>query len=373
MKKPSIQSLGTFLYKCFDFFNFGENILKWVKILNTDITASVQQCGYLSEPFQIFRGCRQGDPIASLEFLLPAQFLYLMIYANKNIKGITIKNKEYKMTQFADDTTMILDGTQNSLQMSLNTIEIFGTYSGLKMNKEKTHVIWIGKQRKTKERLHTTPMLHWGETEFDLLGIKYSSNLNKMIDLNYNKYIKQAEQVIKHWNKRQLTPMGKITVIKTFIMSKFIHIFTTLPSPKEEKLQTIKKMIYSFLWDSKTDKIKRTKITQPYTRGGLKMVNIEHFINAIKISWIRRLIMSSNQPWANLFEDTITKKINLINLGPDFLKKIKTKNGFWESTFKAYVEYCARKKPVTIRDKLLSPLWYNPEITTRNFVHTNMV
>ena len=42
----------------------------------------------------------------------------------------------YKLTQFADDT-IILDGTTNSLQATLNTLEIFGDMSGLIMNSKK--------------------------------------------------------------------------------------------------------------------------------------------------------------------------------------------------------------------------------------------
>ena len=69
------------------------------------------------------------------------------------------------MTQFADDTTLFLDGSQSSLQAALNAIETFGSYSSLNMNMSKTKTIWIGK------KINTTPMLTWGETEFDLLGL----------------------------------------------------------------------------------------------------------------------------------------------------------------------------------------------------------
>ena len=41
-----------------------------MKILNIDITASILQCGMLSKPIKIERGCKQGDPFASYEFLL---------------------------------------------------------------------------------------------------------------------------------------------------------------------------------------------------------------------------------------------------------------------------------------------------------------
>ena len=67
-----------------------------------------------------------------------------MINYNLEINGIYVCHKEFKITQFADDTTLFLDGSQNSLQAAINTIELFGSFSGLKMNINKTKVIWIG-------------------------------------------------------------------------------------------------------------------------------------------------------------------------------------------------------------------------------------
>ena len=98
--------------------------------------------------------------------------------------------------------------------------------------------------------------LHWGETAFDLLGLKFSVNLDKMIQLNYDKYINQAKETINHWNKRYLTPLGKITVVKTFILSKFIHLFSSLPTPSQIILKKINSLISNFIWDGKPDKIK---------------------------------------------------------------------------------------------------------------------
>ena len=60
-----------------------------------------------------------------------------MIEENLDIKGIPVGHKEIKLTQFADDTTIILDGCTESLQATLNTLEIFGSLSGLKVNKKK--------------------------------------------------------------------------------------------------------------------------------------------------------------------------------------------------------------------------------------------
>ena len=131
----------TFLYQVLDFLNFGTNFKQWIRLFNTNIVASVSQCGFLSKPFPIERRCRQGDPISPYLFILCAQILYLIIMKDKNIKGIMIRQKEVKITQFADDTTIILNGTEDSLQAALNILEIFGNISGLRVNTEKTQIV----------------------------------------------------------------------------------------------------------------------------------------------------------------------------------------------------------------------------------------
>ena len=50
-----------------------------------------------------------------------------LISQNIKIKGLVFDCEEIKLCQFADDTTLILDGSKESLEAALNTIEIFGT------------------------------------------------------------------------------------------------------------------------------------------------------------------------------------------------------------------------------------------------------
>ena len=85
-----------------------------------------------------------------------------------NITGI-IKEDNIKLTQFADDTILILDESQHSLESARNTLEIFADYSGLKMNMEKTKVIWIGHKHFCKVKLDVKFKLEWGNTGFSML------------------------------------------------------------------------------------------------------------------------------------------------------------------------------------------------------------
>ena len=129
------------------YYNFSEEFIKWITLFNNKITASILQVGILSAFFPIERGCKQGDPIAPYLFLLCAQVLYEMIQSNTMVKGIKIGQEEIKISQFGDDTTIFMDGSESSFQQILNILEVFGSLSGLKMNMSKTKMVWIGKKK----------------------------------------------------------------------------------------------------------------------------------------------------------------------------------------------------------------------------------
>ena len=98
---------------------------------------------------------------------------------------------------------------------------------------------------------------------------------------------------LNHWEKRNLTPFGKITVIKTLVLSKIVHILTSLPSPSKKLLNEINKIFYNFLWSDKPDKIKRSVIKLKFREGGLGMVDIELFDKALKLTWIRKTLLNN--------------------------------------------------------------------------------
>ena len=53
---------------------------------------------------------RQRDLISPYLFLLCTEVLGILIRNDKDIKGITIEEKEYKLSQYVEDTLFIFDG-----------------------------------------------------------------------------------------------------------------------------------------------------------------------------------------------------------------------------------------------------------------------
>ena len=234
--------------------------------------------------------------------------------------------------------------------------------SGLKMNLEKTKVVWIGKKKFSQDTMCIKWGLEWGSSRFTLLGIKFSVDLYEMEKLNYEPKFKEFERTIKFWSTQNLSPIGKITVIKTLIISKLNHLFITLPSPNNILLNQFINKLFGFIWNEKPDKIKRNSISQSYELGGLKMIDVKQYIKSLKLTWIRRMIRQTSNYSTLLLSAEGMNIIDLIHLGPS--KKVN--NPFWQEVFNAWSEL-QNKVTVKNNDDFFScNIWKNKEIKVGN-------
>ena len=148
---------------------------------------------------------------------------------NGQINGITVNNEEFLLGQYADDTFFLLDGTQTSLSQCLDTLELFGECSGLKVNVEKTKASWLGSKRFSKDILLPEKSLAWVFNEpFDILGITFFVETQQIVEYNYRMKLEEVGKLLDSWSWRLLSIIGKMQVIKSLAISKFVHLFTTL-------------------------------------------------------------------------------------------------------------------------------------------------
>ena len=355
-----------FINKTLKFFKFGISVQKWISTFQYGISSAVNQGGNLSNFFEIGRGCRQGDPIAAYCFILCAELLAIKIRNNKNISGIKVDKQEILLSQYADDTCIVLDGSQISLQSALDDLNFFAKISGLKMNNSKTQLIWIGSKKYSTDTLCYDYNLPWDNTKCNYLGIEFDVDLNKIVKLNYDKKLVKIKGIMDSWNKRILTPIGKITVIKTLLTSQLNHLFISLPNPNEDFIKKMNTLLYQFLWSNKPDKIKRSIIVKDYTEGGLKMIDLKNFMLSLKSTWIRRLY-EEERKWMSILKCNIDIK-KLTHCGDAYITKCckETKNIFWRDVFHAASLIL---KLYNEKSEFLSlPLWYNSKITIGNSV-----
>jgi hypothetical protein len=64
------------------------------------------------------RGGRQGDPLSPYLFILVLELFSAAINNDPEITGVKINDSEYLFSQYADDSSLILDDNPKSLDQS---------------------------------------------------------------------------------------------------------------------------------------------------------------------------------------------------------------------------------------------------------------
>jgi hypothetical protein len=284
-------------------FNIGPVFRKWVQYVYNNITSCVTNCGFSSKEFKVHRGVRQGCPLSAYLFIIVAEILAIKIRTNKDIKGIKIGDTEIKVVQMADDTTSFLKDT-DSLEETLNTLEKFRILAGLKLNVNKSEAIWIGSSRNSKEK----PLgMSWVKS-VKALGIHYSYDETDMEAKNFTEKLKELKKLLAIWGQRDLSILGRIQVFKSLAFSKIIYQCNNLAIP-DGFIKELNSLAFEFIWAYKKDKVKRTVTIADYADGGLKMLDVESFIHAQKIMWIKRIQKGGKGSWITFPNHLLSKII----------------------------------------------------------------
>ena len=139
---------------------------------------------------------RQGCPLSPYLFIIAPEIVANSVRAEKNFKGYVTYDEKLKISQFADDTTLFLDGSEECFQNSLKLLDLFGFFSGLKVNYENTKAFNIGSS------INRSPLAGRDEITLETskvfaLGIWFSTNRADMLSLNYQERIDKINNVEK--------------------------------------------------------------------------------------------------------------------------------------------------------------------------------
>ena len=75
-----------FVLKVMEFFNFGESLMAWIKLLYNEPQAQLKNNGHLSEDICMSRGIHQGCPVSGILFILAVEILAIKIRIVKQFR-----------------------------------------------------------------------------------------------------------------------------------------------------------------------------------------------------------------------------------------------------------------------------------------------
>ena len=159
-------------------------------------------------------------------------------------------------------------------------------------------------------------------------------NLQQVPSLNYEPALNNIRASLAQWPRHLLSPLGEITVLKSFIMSKLNYLFLCIPDPSKNFIKTLERLFFKFIWNNKPDKIRRNTICMDYNwggGGGLRMFDISVQISALKLKWFRKLVQNQNSDYYDFCIYNIKSLKKLLHMGPSWCNTIaiKISNKFW--------------------------------------------
>ena len=181
---------------------YGERFITLIKLLHQGSSSVIENNGRFSQSILLSRGCRQGDPISPYIFVLCAKLLSHCIRERGDIKGIEVHGTEIVISQYADDTTLFLEGFLQAIKRLMSIFRWFKRISGLGINVDKTKAVKIWVLRDRSLPWEVKYGMEWTE-KFTVFGVHYNVNkMGEITTLNIEIEINDIKKLTKLWQAR---------------------------------------------------------------------------------------------------------------------------------------------------------------------------
>ena len=130
-----------------------------------------------------------------------------------------------------------------------------------------------------------------------IITVSYDENTVK------RKKLHRKPGLINIWSARGLSLYGKVTIIKSLIVPKFVYVSSLLTTPRGV-IQELNRLIFKFLWKG-VDKVTRLSAINDYEKSGLKMIDLETMVKSLRLAWLKRIFSENDGTWKNFLHHAL--------------------------------------------------------------------
>ena len=113
--------------------------------------------------------------------------------------------------------------------------------------------------------------------------------MSRTMEQDWETPITKAEANLHLWSSRKLTIRGRALLARTFGIAAIIYMATCFTIPKNITAR-FTKAIFTFLWRTGVEYVKRTTIQKSLEEGGLAIPNIELLSKVLKTKMALKLV-----------------------------------------------------------------------------------
>ncbi|GJT51845.1 RNA-directed DNA polymerase, eukaryota [Tanacetum coccineum] len=287
-------------------FGFGPKWRSWIRGSLSSGKASILVNGSPTTEFHLYRGLKQGDPLAPFLFLLIMESLHLS-FSRAVEAGIF---KGYKIDPsttlshlfYADDAVFIGEWSHSNLKGIMNILRCFSLLSGMSINIQKSHLLGVGIPDNCVAEAAKSIGCLIMKAPFKYLGILVGDNMSskKAWDETINKMKKR----LSRWKLNTLSVGGRLTLLKSVLGSTPIYNMSIFKVPKSvlNYMESLRRNFFNGFQegDRKIAWVKWSKVLASKKFGGLGVSSFFALNRALLFKWVWRYLSHDNSLWSRI-------------------------------------------------------------------------
>ena len=152
--------------------------------------------------------------------------------------------------------------------------------------------MWIGSLKSNEEKPFG---IKWPSEPIKALGVFFTYDQTLLYEKNFRDKLDKMKKLTNIWSSRGLSIYGKVTIIKSLLIPKLVYASSLFPTPAKI-IKQAEHIIYTFLWKGK-DKVTRLSAINNFEGGGIKMIDIESMVKALRLAWLKRIFNDNESTW----------------------------------------------------------------------------
>ena len=319
MEKAFDRCSWEYLIEALEHIGFEKGFADYIRLFyshDNPPTRKITTRGYLGEAFELHSGVAQGCPLSPLLFLVVTEALTRLIQNDATIKGIRTGDTSHKVSQYADDSTLICKD-EADVRASQRHIETWCGATGMAENASKREGMLLGKLNRERHRAPKGVIKDeaWAQDGHTIraLGVPMGNKLNE--EAWWMTKLEGVKRRLSMWKTTTRLSLTGRNLLLQAILYGSLRYWLFFMTPSQRVLDKLQQEAYELLWATDPDMVADTQEERgrktrahiacapshlPIREGGGNVMHFQSHVKAFQIQWVRRYIHPGREPWKHV-------------------------------------------------------------------------